>query len=198
MNAYVAGNTIKTIREERKLTQSALARRLCVSDKTISKWETGKELPDISMLEPQAEALHISVTELISSMPVVNRNRAANLMKSVVHVCSVCGNVLIGTGEAVVQCHGIQLPSLIGEPVDQQHPCTISCVEDEYHIQTAHEMTRSHFISFIAGIGQDRIQLVHLYPEMSCETRLKRDGLRKIVFYCTRDGLHEISVSGTL
>ncbi|MGM9942132.1 MAG: helix-turn-helix domain-containing protein [Bulleidia sp.] len=198
MNAYVTGNTIRTICEKRKLTQSELARRLCVSDKTISKWETGKGLPDISMLEPLAEALHISVTELISGMPVVNRNRAANLMKSVVHVCPVCGNVQIGTGEAGVQCHGIQLPSLIGEPVDSEHSCSIRCVEDEYHIQMTHEMTRSHSISFIAGIGQDRIQLVHLYPEGSCETRMKRDGIRRIVFYCTRDGLFEIPVSGRL
>ncbi|MFQ7465388.1 MAG: helix-turn-helix domain-containing protein [[Clostridium] leptum] len=41
MNHYVTGSTIKSLREKQRLTQSQLAEKLCVSDKTISKWETG-------------------------------------------------------------------------------------------------------------------------------------------------------------
>ena len=50
MNTYVTGNTIKQLRECRKLTQAELAEKLGVSSKTISKWETAKGLPDISLL----------------------------------------------------------------------------------------------------------------------------------------------------
>ena len=41
MNQYVTGAMIKRIREQRKMTQSELAQKMCVSDKTTSKWETG-------------------------------------------------------------------------------------------------------------------------------------------------------------
>lgn len=48
------------------MTQIELARKINVSDKTISKWETGKGLPDISLIETLAKALNVSVIELMS------------------------------------------------------------------------------------------------------------------------------------
>lgn len=50
MNQYVTGAVIKELREKNHMTQAELAVRLCVSDKTISKWETGKGYPDMSLL----------------------------------------------------------------------------------------------------------------------------------------------------
>ncbi len=50
MNSYVTGTVIKQLREKQNLTQAMLADMICVSDKTVSKWETGKGLPDISLL----------------------------------------------------------------------------------------------------------------------------------------------------
>ena len=55
MDQYVTGMTIKSLREKNKMTQLMLADKLGVSDKTISKWETGKGYPDITLLEPIAE-----------------------------------------------------------------------------------------------------------------------------------------------
>lgn len=63
MNQYVTGAIIKELREKNQLTQNELAEKLNVSDKTISKWETAKGYPDISLLEPIAEVFKISVTE---------------------------------------------------------------------------------------------------------------------------------------
>ena len=54
MQNYVTGEVIRSLREKRRLTQRDLAQRLNVSDKTISKWETGRGLPDITLLEPLA------------------------------------------------------------------------------------------------------------------------------------------------
>ncbi|MEE0060846.1 MAG: helix-turn-helix transcriptional regulator [Acutalibacteraceae bacterium] len=54
MNTYVTGVTIKSLREKQKLTQVQLAEKIGVSSKTISKWETAKGLPDISLLQPLA------------------------------------------------------------------------------------------------------------------------------------------------
>ena len=70
MNQYVTGTTIKELREKNKITQVQLAEKLGVSDKTVSKWETGKGYPDIMLLEPIADALRVSVAELITGNPV--------------------------------------------------------------------------------------------------------------------------------
>ena len=97
MNTYVTGSTIRQLREAKGLTQAELAGTLSVSAKTISKWETAKGLPDISLLEPLAAALGVSVLELMQGEPVINRNRAANLLRSKLYVCPLCGNVLHAT-----------------------------------------------------------------------------------------------------
>ena len=69
MNTYVTGSTIRQLRETKHLTQAELAAKLSVSAKTISKWETAKGLPDISLLEPLAAALGVSVLELMQGEP---------------------------------------------------------------------------------------------------------------------------------
>ena len=70
MNQYVTGTTIKELREKNKITQVQLAEKLGVSDNKFSKWETGKGYPDITLLEPIADALRVSVAELITGNPV--------------------------------------------------------------------------------------------------------------------------------
>lgn len=78
---YVTGTTIKTLREKRGFTQKELAEKIKVSDKTISKWETNKGLPDISIIEDLAKVLCISVTELLTGDLKVNENIAGNMKK---------------------------------------------------------------------------------------------------------------------
>lgn len=65
----------------KNMTQCQLADKLLVSDKTISKWETGKGYPDITLLEPIAEAFSVSITELISGDEIKNTNVYANMMR---------------------------------------------------------------------------------------------------------------------
>lgn len=109
-NQYVTGAMIKRLREEKKLTQAALAEGINVTDKAVSKWETGRGYPDISLVEPLAAALGVSVIELLSGESVVNTNRSSNMLRIRFYVCPVCGNVIHSTGEAVVSCCGIILP----------------------------------------------------------------------------------------
>ena len=93
------------------MTQCQLADKLLVSDKTISKWETAKGYPDITLLEPIADAFSISVTELISGNTVYNSNVSANMTKSKFYICPICGNVIHSMGEAVINCHGVLMTS---------------------------------------------------------------------------------------
>ena len=74
MNQYVTGAVIRELREKNHFTQAELAAKLNVSSKTISKWETAKGYPDISLLEPLAEIFRVSLTELISGNAVNNVN----------------------------------------------------------------------------------------------------------------------------
>jgi DNA-binding XRE family transcriptional regulator/desulfoferrodoxin (superoxide reductase-like protein) len=189
MNTYVTGNTIKQLRETRGLTQTELAERIGVSSKTISKWETAKGLPDISLLQPLAQELGISVIELMNGEPIQNKNISANMLRGKFYVCPLCGNAVHSLGNAVVSCCGITLPPLEAEQTDDDHAITVETVEDEHFITVHHPMTKQHFISFVAFVTADRIQMVKLYPEGNAETRLQLRGIGQIYFYCNRHGL---------
>lgn len=189
MNQYVTGATIKKLREQRHMTQSALAEKLAVSDKTISKWETGKGYPDITLLEALADALSVSITELLSGNTVTNSNVSANMMRSHFYVCPICGNIVHSMGEAMIHCHGIPLTPEEAEKADELHGISAELIEDEYYVHINHEMSKSHYISFIAAVSGDQMQMVKLYPEGEAAARFKRSGVKRIYFYCNRDGL---------
>ena len=194
MNQYVTGAVIRELREKSKMTQLEFAEKLGVSDKTISKWETGKGYPDITLLEPIAGAFGISVTELISGNTIKNENVSANMLRSKFYVCPVCGNVIHSMGESVIECHGILLSPLTAEATDENHMIFIERVEDEYYVRIDHSMTKEHYISFMAAVSSDDVQLVKLYPESSAEARFRIRGVRRILFYCNHDGLFSIDV----
>lgn len=194
MNQYVTGTVIKELREKKHMTQAELAEKLCVSDKAVSKWETAKGYPDVSLLESIAAILGVSVAELISGNAVSNVNVSANMLRSYFYVCPVCGNVIHSMGEAVIHCHGITLLPCQAEETNENHMIFIEKVEDEYYIRIEHGMTKSHYISFVAGLSSDRIQMIKLYPEGNAEARIKINGVKKIFFYCNRDGLFSMDV----
>jgi len=171
------------------MIQAELAEKIGVSSKTVSKWETAKGLPDISLLQPLAQALGISVIELMNGEQITNRNVSANLLRCKFYVCPLCGNILHSTGDTLVSCCGITLPVLEAEEADEEHPITIEPVEDEHFITIQHSMTKDHFISFVAYVTSDRIQLVKLYPEGNAQTRLQLRGMGYLYYYCNQHGL---------
>ncbi|MBQ6894714.1 MAG: helix-turn-helix domain-containing protein [Clostridia bacterium] len=193
MNQYITGAVIKNLREKYHLTQAELADRLKVSDKTVSKWETGRGYPDISLLEPIANVFGISIAELFSGNTIRNVNISANMLRSVVYVCPVCGNIIHCMGEAVIHCHGVSLTPCLPEESDEYHKIFIEKIEDDYYVRIEHDMTKDHYISFVAALSSDKIQLVRLYPEGNAEARFPIHGVKKIVFYCNRDGLFFIN-----
>ena len=189
MNTYVTGPAIRQLREARHMTQSDLAEKLGVSSKTVSKWETARGLPDITLLQPLARALGVSVIELMNGEPITNRNVSANLLRGRFFVCPICGNVLHATGSAVISCCGVVLPPLEAEEADDDHAVTVEHVEDEHFITVRHPMEKTHFISFLAFVTTDRVQMVKLYPEGGAQTRLQLRGMGQLYWYCNRHGL---------
>lgn len=189
MDTYITGQTIRNLREKKGFTQAELADRLGVSSKAVSKWETAKGLPDITLIEAIANALSVSVMELMTGNAIVNKNRSSNILRSKFYVCPLCGNIIRTVGDAVISCCGITLPPLEAEDADSEHNITIEKVEDEHFITIHHPMTKAHFISFIAHLTSDRVHFVKFYPEGNAETRLSLRGGGWLYFYCNRHGL---------
>ncbi|MBR2549383.1 MAG: helix-turn-helix domain-containing protein [Clostridiales bacterium] len=194
MDRYVTGAVIRRLRENMKMTQEELAEKVFVSSKAVSKWETGQGFPDVSLIEPLAKALDISVIELLSGEDIRNCNRSSNMTKGKFYVCPVCGNVINTTGEAVVSCCGITLPPLEPEAPDEEHGITVEIIEDEYYVTVCHPMTKEHYISFLAAVSDQGIQLTKLYPEGNAEARFRISCVRKMYAYCNRHGLFMVKM----
>jgi len=187
MNEYITGITIKKIRKQNKLTQSELADLLCVSNKTISKWETGKGYPDIEMLETLSKVLKVSLIELFEGNILNNSNVSSNLLKSKFYVCPICGNIITSVGEGVISCHGITLSPL--QAKEEKNLLHIEIIENEYFVSINHEMTKDNYISFISAVSADSIQIKKLYPESNAEAYFKRAGVRFIYYFDNQEGL---------
>ena len=189
MDTYITGSTIKNLREKKRITQAELADMLGVSSKAVSKWETGKGLPDITLIEPLAKVLSVSVMELMSGNTVINKNLSANIVRSKFYVCPICNNIIRTVGDTVISCCGIALPPLEAEETDADHQVTIEKVEDEHFITISHSMSKDHYISFIAYLTTDRVQFVKFYPEGNAETRMQFRGRGYLYIYCNKHGL---------
>ena len=197
MNQYVTGNTIKNLREKQNLTQAELASLLHVSDKTVSKWETGRGFPDITFLEPLANLLKVSIVELLSGKKIINQNKTGKIEKSLFYVCPICGNVIFSMGESLISCCGIQLlPLEIENPTEPElqknHQLSIEISDNDLYVTMNHPMSKNHYISWIACIGFNYMNLIKLYPEQNPEVRFPFKRNCKFYAYCNQHGLFEV------
>ena len=88
MNQEKIGKFIANCRKEKKLTQTELANKLGCSDKSVSKWENGKCMPDLSLFIPLCEILGITVNDLMSGEKVDNKEYINVLEENIVNVMS--------------------------------------------------------------------------------------------------------------
>lgn len=197
MDCQKVGATILALRKEQNLTQKQLAERLQISDKTVSKWECGLGCPDVSLLPALSGALQVSIEQLLSGRLEPAGREGGNLKNIRFYVCPVCGNVMTDTGRAVVSCCGRKLSALRVSPGDEKHLLKIESREDEYQITFKHEMTKSHYLSFIAYVTWDKVLLMRLYPEQGNELWLPKFAKGKFYFGCNREGNITLYLQGT-
>lgn len=189
MNNYVTGKLIKELREKNNMTQLELGNLINVSDKAISKWETGKGLTDISLINSLATALKVSIIELMRGECVFNQNVSSNMLKSNFYVCPICGNIIHSIGESVISCCGITLPKLEADFENDEHKINCEKIENEYYVSVNHPMTKEHYISFIAYVTCDKCIINKIYKEQNAETRFPIIVKGNIYIYCNKDGL---------
>ena len=191
---YVTGKTIKELREKRKLTQKELAEKIGVGDKAVSKWETGKGLPDIGVIEELAGALGVSIAELLTGELRENGNQSANMRKMCFYVCPVCGNIITSVGHGTFSCCGITLPEVEAEKDEEGHCICVETVDNVHSVTIRHPMGKGHYISFIAYVTTDALDLVKLYPEQGISVRFRKKGHGIIYAYCNRHGMFKTMV----
>lgn len=194
MGSYIPADTIRNLREARGLTQKQLAERLRVTDKAVSKWESARGLPDISLIEDLAVALGVSVAELLTGDVRENANRAGNMLRSKFYVCPICGNVVHAMGEGSFSCCGTaMLPQVAEEAAeDSEHTFKIERVENDWYVTLDHPMTKEHLISFVAYVTMDGICMKKLYPEQLVQPRFAMRGGGWMYLYCNRHGLFKM------
>ncbi len=189
MDCKKVGILIHGLRKEKKLTQKQLADAMNISDKTISKWERGLGCPDVSLLHELSDVLNVNIEKILLGDLDPNNADGGNMKKIKFYVCPTCGNVITSTGEADLSCCGRKLIALIAKPSDKNHNLKVETIEDDYYITFLHEMSKEHYINFIAYIACDRILMVRLYPEQSGEVRFPKLYGGKLYFGCNQHGL---------
>ena len=110
MDKNATGRFIAELRKQKGFTQKELAEKLMVTDKAISRWETGKGLPDTSLLKPLGDVLGVSVTELLSGKKIEEvdmKERADNIILEALNyskrmLASVIGTILFIIGIAFI------------------------------------------------------------------------------------------------
>ena len=189
MDCTKVGKLIASLRKEKHMTQKALAEAMHLSDRTISKWERGLGCPDVTLLRSLSELLGVNVEQILVGDLSPNEKDGGNMKKIKFYACPQCGNVVWGTGEAELSCCGRKLAALEVQKADEGHEVEIEEVEDDYYMTINHEMTKAHFISFVAYVRYDRVLIVKLYPEQNVEVRFPKMSKGNIYAYCTQHGL---------
>ena len=88
MNQEKIGSFISKKRKEKKLTQEKLAEKLGVTDRAISNWENGKNMPDLSLFKPLCDELNISINELMSGEEIDDKHYINTLEENIVNMVS--------------------------------------------------------------------------------------------------------------
>jgi len=197
MDCTKVGILLKALRKEKEMTQKQVADQMHISDKTISKWERGMGCPDVSLLRELSELFEVNIEKILLGDLELNDMETGNLKRIKFYVCPNCGNVISTTGDAQLSCCGRKLAPLVAKPVDEKHSAMVEDDDGEYYITFDHEMSKDHFLSFVAYVSADRSLFIKLYPEQMAAVRLpamsggklgKKYG-SKLYYYCSRDGL---------
>ena len=194
MDTTKIGELICTLRKEKGLTQVQLAERLNVSDKAVSKWERGLGCPDVSLLARRSQVFAVDLEKLLAGELDPNSQAAGNLKNLHFYVCPTCGNLVTALVDTPVSCCGKKLTALTAQKAGPEEKLSVEIIENDYFISSDHEMSKDHYISFVAFLTGDTVLLRKQYPEWNLQTRLPVFAHGRLLWYCTRHGLFYQSV----
>ena len=194
MNLSKNGKLLCDLRKAKGMTQKDVADKLGVVPKTVSKWETGHGFPDVSTLSALADILGVSEKTILSGDLKQNLVEAGNMKRTKFYICPNCGSFMQGVGNCSVICCGKQVDALKINKTDDEHLIKVSEIEDDFYIEFNHEMTKEHYIGFVAYVRFDRVLTVRLYPEQDATVRFPKMYGGKLYYYCNTHGLFELEI----
>ncbi len=192
MDCAKVGHLIFQLRKEKGLTQQQVADLLNISNKTVSKWECGLGCPDVTLWSELAAVLGVDIQKMLEGKLDANLPDVGKIDKIQFYVCPACRNILTSTGHASISCCGRKLRPLKPASKSEELEITAQVMDIDFYISFNHDMTKDHYISFVAYVLYDRVLLIRLYPEQSAEVRipmLARGG--DFYLYCTKHGLQK-------
>lgn len=191
MDAQKIGTLIRMMRQKQNLTQLQLAEKLHLSDKTVSKWERGMGIPDVSMFETLSDIFSVELAALLQGELLPKQKDGGNMKKNRFYCCDTCGNIITASADANISCCGYTLPPLTAKQSDETHQLILEDCGDEWYITTAHPMQKDHYIRFIVYQMLDRMLMLRLYPEQDVNVYVPKVKHAKFLFLCSKDGLFE-------
>ena len=189
MDNIKTGELIKRLRNEQRMTQKQLADKLCLSDRTVSKWERGKGCPDVSLLPQLSKLFGVNIDKILEGKVESETFVNGNMKKSKFYICPCCGNVTVCTGNAAVSCCGRRLFPQTPIKASEDETLEVTKVEDEWYITSLHPMTKEDYISFIAFLTGDKLQIIKQYPEWQMQIRLPIREHGTLLWYSAKAGL---------
>lgn len=189
MDLEKTGELLSRLRKERGMTQKQVAGRLQISDRTISKWERGAGLPDVSLLKDISALYDVDIEKILDGNLEEKGVEVGNMKRMKFTRCVHCGNIFWSTGGGEISCCGRKLTPLTAQPMDKMHDVKIEEIDNEYFVTFDHEMTKEHYIVLAALVSWDRATVVRLYPEQSGEVRLPRQRRGELYLCCNKESL---------
>ncbi|MGN7764466.1 helix-turn-helix domain-containing protein [Paenibacillus sp. 22594] len=189
MDSTKVGGLIQSLRKEKNMTQNDLALLLNISDKTISKWERGLGCPDVSLLSDLSRILGVNIEKILSGELQSNKRDSGSMKQVKFYSCKNCGNVITSTGAINISCCGRILETLQIMKGSEDHAITVNDIEDDFFVMLEHEMSREHYISFVAYVSYDKFMLIKMYPEQNAELRFPKMYGGSLYVNCTQHGL---------
>ena len=187
MDNVKIGELIRRLRKERNMTQLQLAGKLCVSDKAVSKWERGMGAPEVSLVAELSKIFEVDMENLFAGELNKNKVSNGNMRRMKFYVCPYCGNIITAMTETSATCCGRKLKALV--PVKAEEKLNVEIIDNEYFVSAKHEMTREHYIAFVAVVTADTVLMKKQYPEWDLQVRLPYFARGRLMWYCTEHGL---------
>ncbi len=183
------GDLVRKLRKEKHMTQLQLAKMLNISDKAVSKWERGFGCPEVSLIAELSRIFEVDIQNLLSGDLNRNEVMGGNMRKMKFYVCPDCGNLITSMADTSITCCGRKLKATEPTKASEEEKLSVQIIDNHYSISSDHEMTKEHYITFIALITSDTLVLKKQYPEWDLQVRIPMLAHGRLFWYCKQHGL---------
>lgn len=141
------------------------------------------------MLADLSQIFSVDLEKLLSGELSVNDALGGNMKKTKFYVCPECGNLIAAMHHTTISCCGKKLIARELQKAVGDERLSVEIIENDYYITSEHEMSREHYISFVALITGDSMILRKQYPEWNLQVRIPVIAHGRLLWCCSQHGL---------